>query len=134
MIEQQSNAVFSEEGLQDLDEMITDFQQKLALGQEEDTVSNDEFEEAAPTTMLGDDIFLLDTAILMKDELVSQAGKAWNDRHTISDDLTPPLQDTAVGWGSLCQELTPCSPTSTSTQTSLGSSANASHPSVPGGI
>ena len=71
--------------------MITDFQQKLALFQEEDTVSNDEFEEAAPTTMLGDDIFLLDNVILMMDELVSQAGKAWNDRHTISDNLTPPV-------------------------------------------
>ena len=79
--------------------MITDFQQELALGQEEDTVSNDEFEEAAPTTMLCDDIFLLDTAILMIDELVSQAGKAWNDRHTISDDLTPLLQDPAVWLG-----------------------------------
>ena len=96
MLKQQTEAEFSEGGLYDLDEIITDFQQELALGQEEDTVSNDGFEEVAPTTMLSDDILLLDSAVLMIDELVSPAGKAWNDRHTISDALTPPLQDPAV--------------------------------------
>ena len=43
--------------------------------------------------MLSDDISLLDGAVLMIDELICPAGKAWNDRHTVNDTISPPLQD-----------------------------------------
>jgi hypothetical protein len=43
--------------------------------------------------MLSDDISLLDVAVLMIDQLICPAGKAWNDRHTVNDTLVSPLQD-----------------------------------------
>ena len=98
MLEQQTQAVFNEDGHCGLDEMVTTHQQELALGQDEDTVSNDGIEEAAPTDLLCDDIFLLDSAVSMIDELVLQTAKAWNDRRTISNELSSPLQQDTAGW------------------------------------
>ena len=47
--------------------------------------------------LLFDDIFLLDSAISMIDQLVPQIAAAWNDRHSISDMLLPPVQQDHAG-------------------------------------
>ena len=99
MMEQQVQDALSTEGVFLLDETIADFQQGWAADQEDDSASNDGFEEATPSDMLNDDISLLDGAILMLDELITPAGKAWNDRHTAYDTPAPPLQDPTAWLG-----------------------------------
>jgi hypothetical protein len=99
MLEQQVNDAFSLSGVYELDEIIADFQHGYAADQADDTASDDGLEETAPSSWLSDDISLLDGAILMIDELISPAGKAWNDRHTVHDIPAPPLQDPTAWLG-----------------------------------
>ena len=88
MLEQQTQTdTMDDDGHCGLDGMIIAHQQEQALGQDQDTVSDDGIEEAAPSDLLFDDIFLLDSAISMIDQLVPQIAAARNDRHSISDML-----------------------------------------------
>ena len=98
MLEQQTQTdTMDDDGHCGLDGMIITHQQEQALGQDQDTVSDDGIEEAAPSDLLFDDIFLLDSAVSMIDQLVPQIAAARNDRHSISDILSPPVQQGHAG-------------------------------------
>ena len=82
-----------------LDEMVFAHEQEQALGQDQDTVSDDGVEDAVPSKLLWDDIIFLDYAISMINLLIPQTAAARSDRHYISSTKTfpSPIQQNHAG-------------------------------------